>query len=88
MCYLCDLGCIENANHVIMQCPFQQDLRNDMFNCISAIYHDIGNVNVFSTLLGKPIEGLHIQQMYEIWIIACTYVSKMYWAVLRETERT
>ena len=86
MCYLCDLGCIENANHVIMQCPFQQDMRNEMFDSISAIYNDIGNVNVFSTLLGKPIEGLHIQQMYEIWIIACTYVSKMYWAVIRETE--
>ena len=85
MCSLCQLGCIENANHVIMQCPFQQDLRNEMFDIIYDIYPDIGNVNL-CTLMGKPIEGLRMQLMYKIWTVSCTYISKMYWSVIRESE--
>ena len=39
MCNLCDLGLIEDANHMIMQCPKQEPHRVHMFNEINAKYN-------------------------------------------------
>ena len=86
MCSLCDLGCIEDAQHIVMQCPFQTRLRTDMFHEIVAVYPEIGQMYTYAMLIGKPIDGIHVNQMYIIWTISCTFISKMYWSVLRESR--
>ena len=58
-CTLCDLGCIDDAFHLVIQCPKLQDKRNVMFSEIDNICNgDIGLLNaedgVFWMLMGRP----------------------------------
>ena len=62
MCSLWDLYCLEDAFHIIMQCPGTQHLRNEMFTKLEsdASIKDVLNANVNNVLLiylGKcPVE--------------------------------
>ena len=82
MCMLCDVGGVEDARHVIMQCPSQIVHMTEMFNEISRIHPDTANLDMFSVVPGHTIEGIHCESMCMIWQIACIYIAQMYWATL------
>ena len=42
MCIVCDLGIEENVNHIIMQCPANEMIRNEMFDAILVLPNDVG----------------------------------------------
>ena len=82
MCFLCDLAAEDNARHMIMQCPHHIVRRNALHDDICRICSDFGTLEVFNILLEKPIKGLDMGSMHEIWRISCTYVAGMYWETL------
>ena len=86
MCILCETGGVENARHVIMQCPFHAEIRKTMCDEIDAILPGFGQMEVFNTLIGKPIVGVDAHTMYEIWKISCTYISHMYWTGIKKRD--
>ena len=52
-CSLCDLGVVEDEQHVIFQCPFYNDLREDqrwahLFNKV------MGGMNIFMSQRRQP----------------------------------
>ena len=57
VCIKCDLGALENAIHMIMQCPANAHHRQSMCNEISEIYPDIDSHEFLSIEMGKCIEG-------------------------------
>ena len=75
MCSNCALGCIENSNHIVMQCPFFQEHRGRMWDAIEQLGNDTGKAvmddtqNYFYVVMGKHPEGVPIQAMIEIWLI-------------------
>ena len=86
MCILCEIGGVEDAKHIIMQCPSQTVHRTEMSNEISRIHHDNANIDMFSVMLGNTIEGVHWESMCMIWKISCTYIAKMYWETLNARQ--
>ena len=40
MCILCDLGIDDNTTHLVMQCPFNNDIRIDMYNELGEYFRD------------------------------------------------
>ena len=83
MCTLCDVGGVEDARHVIMQCQFHTNARTEMFNEIVNVYPAFGQEETFSILLGRVIDDVECNVMVSIWLIACTYISRMYWDVIK-----
>ena len=83
MCTLCDLAAPDDARHMIMQCPYHQDLRVKLQEKICRICPDFGTREVFNTIIGKPLEGIDSESMCQIWKIACKYTARMYWNTLR-----
>ena len=63
-CDLCDTHSTENANHIIMHCPFFNNDRADLFNSISALETDLNvtfitnQCNVFHALMGKRVDNI------------------------------
>ena len=78
MCFLCDVGGVEDARHVIMQCSYQSDTRREMFEEICKVYSNFELIETFSVLLVRSIEEVELNTMRKIWKISCTYISKMY----------
>ena len=86
MCYLCDLGAMECANHVIMQCPFHNQHRTEMFREIDLIWPNFEPTEIFSAIMGKPIEGVPEDVMCRAWMVGCTFITRMYWTVIRKNK--
>ena len=89
MCSLCDLYCLEDARHIIMQCPGTQHLRNEMFTELesdASIKNVLDtNVNdVFLTCLGKcPVE--YDGDVYvRLWCISGRHINRIYKYVLNQ----
>ena len=69
MCDRCDLGILENARHIILQCPFFSQERANMFNeledvsetCTSRISNQ-GHA-IMHILLGKQPENITFDKM-------------------------
>ena len=81
-CSLCDHACYENVLHMVMQCAYHNDLRNEMYAAINVNGRALGNVCTFEILMGGVIEGWDSEGMLPIWKISCTYISKMYYNVI------
>ena len=78
MCISCDLGALEKAIHMLMQCPKNAHHRQSMCNEISEIYPDIDPQEFLNIVMGKCIEGLEYEQMLPIWEVSAKYVNMMY----------
>ena len=84
LCAQCDHSAIDDANHLVMQCPGTQPMRNDLFNELKNLDGGHGktllesNVNIFWVLMGKPCEGIPDSSMVSIWITAARHISRMY----------
>ena len=84
VCVRCDLSIIEDAKHVIMQCPFYENLRQDMYeeieqlNCES-ITNALRNAqDSLYFLLGKQPEGVSTENMINMCLISGQYITKIY----------
>ena len=89
MCTLCDLHCIEDTFHIIMQCLGTQLLRNDMFseleedveikNVLNANVHD-----VMLICLGKCPAKYDGDVFVRLWSISGRHISCIYEYVLNQ----
>ena len=83
-CVLCDHGSIDDAAHMVMQCPRLQPQRNAMFLEIDKILARNGlnqndlDANVFLNLMGRPGQNIPIELMEEIWQCSARQISNMY----------
>ena len=50
-CTLCANAAYESANHMIMQCSFNEDKRAAMFNEIEAVYPNLEPADAFSVIM-------------------------------------
>ena len=84
MCHRCELGILENARHLILQCPFYEIERANMFNEIESVNdtwrEKISNqgYDILHVLLGMQPENTTFDEMLQIWLTAGGHISKMY----------
>ena len=77
-CTLCDHASYENLKHVVMQCPYHIDRRTQMYDELNIVCPNMEQLIDFNVLIGKCIAGMDIEEMFPIWAISCTYITKMY----------
>ena len=89
VCTLCDLYSVEDASHIIMQCPGTQHIRNDMFTELES-HHDIRNVlrenanEVMLICMGKCPDDNYTDVMINLWCISGKHINDMYIYVLNQ----
>ena len=77
-CTLCDLASYEDAKHMIIQCPYHEAKRSQMYDDITEMCPALEQMIDFSVLMGRYIAGMDLEQMIPIWSISCTYITQMY----------
>ena len=91
-CILCDHAAYENAEHIIMSCPYNRDLRTAMCNELSnmdeckEIWNEIPNTSSLKVLLGGKPDNMEFACLVSAWCIAAKWVHKMY--MRRVNERS
>ena len=86
MCTMCELGALENVEHMVMQCPANNVYRNLLYNGINEIAPGVEPANFLNVVMGKFIEGWDFEQMVPIWEISVVYVVNMYYDSLRARQ--
>ena len=83
-CSLCNLVGYENVEHMVMSCPYNQDLRTYMFNELNTsvesrlIWRQINAHETLKIILGGKKEDIDFEDMIPIWCITCVWVTRMY----------
>ena len=83
-CNMCDFSVPETAKHLVMQCPDNERAKEFMFKEIQKVDHSFVKRcadhpgQVFFWLLGMHIDGVDLDVMSNIWIIAGRHICKMY----------
>ena len=83
-CTLCDNSSMDDARHMVMECPGLQSRRTIMFTAIDSILeeygcaHDILVGDIFLILMGKPVVNAPMDAMEKIWICSGKNISSMY----------
>ena len=89
-CTLCDLGSLDDAKHMVLQCPMLQPKRTEMFIEIEALLmrydYDVNHLdeNIFLNLIGKPAADIPQDVMHNVWLISVRYIASMYRMKLRQ----
>ena len=84
VCSRCDLGCIEDIRHLVMQCPFFEAERNELHVSLSNMGSDIATrilndpSNYFLVIMGKQPEYASFDSMVDIWLQAGDCISGIY----------
>ena len=84
VCSKCDSFTIDNAEHVILQCSGNAELREYMFCAIDKMPYGVGSRivaltnDLLATILGKMCDDIDIEYMIEFFKIVCTWVNLMY----------
>ena len=86
MCTRCELGALENVEHMVMQCPANDDNRFLLYNGINGIAPNIEPENFLNVVMGKFIDDWDFEQMVPIWEISVVYVVNMYYDSLRARQ--
>ena len=92
MCNLCDQFQIEDARHLILQCPFFQELRDEMMTKIDNLGDEVrdaisaANIDILYILLGYTLEGLNIELMDELRMISLEFISQIYHISVNKKE--
>ena len=83
-CSRCNLSAIEDPWHIIMQCPFYCEYRNDMYSEVEHLNDDVINEilndpsDVFNVLMGKHPPNACMEDMIKIWSISGKHICRMY----------
>ena len=83
MCIRCPLGSLDNATHMIMQCPANAHYRQSMHEEIGEIHPGIDPQEYLNIVMGKCIVEWEFDDMVPIWEISAKYVNLMYFDTLR-----
>ena len=92
VCVRCVLGIREDVNHVVMQCPCNEGIREEMLDVIKAIDVDKSTrllsepQNVFKTLMGYHPIDMPLEFMINVWVISSKYIADMYRQVIRSRQ--
>ena len=85
-CILCQNAAYKGAEHMIMQCSFNEDKRAAMFNEIDAVHPNLNPADAFRVIMGRHIEECGPDRMVQVWKIACHYIAQMYYGVLNSRK--
>ena len=91
-CDLCENFAVENAEHILMHCPYFNEKRMSMFNEIRDLenYYQTGIIDpgesTFYTLLGKPIDGKNPEMMLFFYRIVAINAHHMYVTTVKNRE--
>ena len=92
-CHRCDLSVLENPWHIVMQCPFCDTYRDDMYSEVARLNDEVVNdvmndpANVYSILMGKHPPNVSMADMMKIWSISGKHICRMYKsAMIREID--
>ena len=92
VCEGCDMATVESIRHLLMQCPSTLVERNIMYDKIRDIYpqfdvrcnEEPGEAILW--LLGKHINGVDIDTMYDIWKISGCTIFDIYKSAIKRRE--
>ena len=83
-CSQCDLSTLETIAHLVMQCPANERAKEILFIEIERVDERFNERcanapdQVFFWLMGKAIDGVEIDFMTNIWIVAGYHICNMY----------
>ena len=92
MCTNCDLGVVENMYHMIMQCPYTEDVRVSMYKEIEKGAVDFSTrmisnpPSAFAWLVGKTMEDMDIDTICRGLEIAGLHIGIMYRRVINSRK--
>ena len=92
LCTLCQHAAYENAEHMIMACPHNDNLKNSLFNEMATldsckgIWERIPAAGVLNVILGGKPENVEFEDVVPIWYTVAVWVHKMYEQTI--TDRT
>ena len=75
VCTLCDHGSLDDAVHMVTQCPALQPRRTVMFDEITEILEGDGRYqipdveDIFLIIMGRPAAGTPKEVMVKIWSV-------------------
>ena len=87
-CELCDNFAIENAEHIVMHCPYVNIDRVKMLDSIGILEnnHNVSFItnqsNMFLTLMGKQVENLDPEIHVHFLMLVAKHVHNMYTKVI------
>ena len=87
MCLACDLASPEDAIHMVAQCPAQTENRTQMYNQMRGLHPQYSDLVDLGVLFGGKIPDIPDNVMLDFWLIASTYIEKMYRCVLKERKQ-
>ena len=85
----CDLAALDDARHLVMQCPDLQRQRGDIMGEIAGLEGGFGPAipnsgeDLLYVLLGKTVEGFTWEQMVSVWKISSKHTASMYKAKIK-----
>ena len=82
-CMRCELGSLEDAAHMIMQCPVGTLNRGLLNRELSEICPTIDPQEFLGVVLGRDIDGWDFDDMRPLREVSAKYVSLMYYDTLR-----
>ena len=83
-CTNCEMYCLEDIHHIVMQCPYYQCDRNDMYdeinkNCPNVkVLLEGDSTNILYYLLGRKLTPICDEEMLFFWCISGNSISRMY----------
>ena len=89
-CTLCDQAAYECAEHMVMSCPYNDDLREHMFSELSNTdisagqWSEVTPQDIYKVLLGGKIASIDFTDMIPVWCTAAKWVHKMYIRTLQD----
>ena len=86
------MATVESIRHLLLQCPSTLDERNAMYDKIRDIYPQFDDKckeepgEPILWLLGKPINGVNIDTMYDIWKVSGCTIFDIYKSAIKRRE--
>ena len=83
-CTKCELGIIENAKHILMQCRFYEEDRREMYQEIAGLECEEINealnemTEVFPIIMGKQPENVSIENMFRLCFVTGRHIVRIY----------
>ena len=83
-CSLCDLAAYECVDHLIMTCPYNHEIRTDMFKELEnnpdcrEVWRIVTPQATLKVLLGGKCENCDFNDMIPIWCTAASWIHMMY----------
>ena len=92
MCTNCEMGVVENVYHMVLQCPFTEDIRRAMFDDMASYVTEFSNrvkdnpSNTLAWLLGRTMEEIEAHTMCTGLEISGSHIYSMYRRVINSRK--